>query len=65
MLFSNVESLLVLSEQLLSMLQEGLGKILGSQWTPKQKIGDLFVTLGPYFSSYKSTWRTLTTQLPI
>ena len=54
-LFSNVESLLVLSEQLLSMLGERIGtEPPGSQWSPHQKIGDLFVTLGPYFtSSYK------------
>jgi hypothetical protein len=51
-LFSNVESLLVLSEQLLSMLRDRIGENPpGSQWTPKQKIGDIFVTLGPYFSS--------------
>ena len=52
-LFGNVESLLVLSEQLLGMLRDRIGDEHGSEWSPDQKLGDIFVTLGPYFKVFK------------
>ena len=54
LIFSNVESLLVLSEQLHAMLLEAIGD-KASNWTPQRKLGNIFVTLGPYFVSTQAS----------
>jgi hypothetical protein len=50
--FGNVTSLLMLSEQLLTSLQERIGRS-GELWNPSQKLGDIFIDLGPFFKVYK------------
>ena len=42
----------MLSEQLLEKLQERVGGS-GEVWNPSQKLGDIFIQLGPFFKVYK------------
>eukprot|EP01051_Picozoa_sp_SAG22_P015191 SAG22_NODE_1953_length_3264_cov_3.629068_2_plen_481_part_00 len=52
-MFGNVPTLHALSDQLVAQLAPRLGQFPAiPNWSPHQKIGDVFVQIGPYFKVY-------------